>query len=431
MKKTFPNVFEKRLRMAKSLLIYCSLGNEDHLVGNLWTHASKGRQSASFEYSNYWINYENAFSLEPALPLVRGTFQTEPGLSMFRSITDSAPDRWGRMLMQSRERKDAKRKGRTQRTLLESDYVLQVNDTARHGALRYCYSEEKTFLSSDNIDPIPPLIQVQQLLSASNRILNKKENDDDINLLIAPGASLGGARPKANVIGRNKELMIAKFPFHLDAYDMQKWEAVALILAKQSGINVSPFQIMPVNNQSVLLLSRFDRKNNHRIPFVSALTMLGARDNEQRSYLEIADILRSYGSSSKKDLKELFTRIIFSILISNVDDHLRNHGFLKDSVGWHLSPAYDLNPTPVDLKARILSTCIDFDNPVASIDIAFEVCEYFDLKINQAREIALNVATIVKNWRKIAANNGIKPVEIERMASAFEHDELEMCLKHT
>ncbi|ETR67923.1 MAG: HipA domain-containing protein [Candidatus Magnetoglobus multicellularis str. Araruama] len=373
--------------MEKSVLVYCTLENVNHFVGRLWTHASKGRQSATFEYTSHWIDYENAFALEPALPLVRGSFHTEPGLLMFRSFADTAPDRWGRMLMQRRERKDAKNNNRTPKTLLESDYLLQVNDTARHGALRFSDTEEKYFLSSDDKNPIPPLIQLQKLLSASNRIQKNTENDNDIHLLISPGASLGGARPKANVIGNNKELMIAKFPFHLDDYDMQKWEAIALTLAKQSGINVPPFQIMPVENQSVLLISRFDRKKNERIPFVSALTMLGAKDNEQRSYLEIADVIRSSGSSSKMDLKELFTRIIFSIHISNVDDHLRNHGFLRNPNGWRLSPVYDLNPTPVDIKERILSTCIDFDNPIASIDIAFDVCEYFDLNITQARKI--------------------------------------------
>jgi len=407
--------------MEKSVLVYCTLENVNHFVGRLWTHASKGRQSATFEYTSHWIDYENAFALEPALPLVRGTFQTEPGLLMFRCFADTAPDRWGRMLMQRRERKDAKHNNRSPKTLLESDYLLQVNDTARHGALRFCNTEEKHFLSSDDKNPIPPLIQLQKLLSASNRIQKNTENDNDIHLLISPGASLGGARPKANVIGTNDELMIAKFPFHLDDYDMQKWEAVALTLAKQSGINVPPFKIMPVENQSVLLISRFDRKKYERIPFVSALTMLGAKDNEQRSYLEIADVIRSSGSSSKMDLNELFTRIIFSIHISNVDDHLRNHGFLRNPNGWRLSPVYDLNPTPVDIKERILSTCIDFDNPLASIDIAFDVCEYFDLNITQARKISQKIAAIVKNWRKVATSIGLKAFEIERMSSAFEH----------
>jgi len=415
--------------MEKSILIYCSLNNENHIVGTLWTHASKGRQSATFEYSNHWINFENSFALEPALPLGRGRFHTEPELSIFRSIADSAPDRWGRMLMQRQERKISKDNGRTPKTLLESDYVLQVNDRARHGALRFCYNEGENFLNSDEINAIPPLIRLQKLLSASNRIQTNKEKDGDINLLISPAASLGGARPKANVIGSNNELIIAKFPFYLDEYDVQKWEAVALILAKKSGINVSPFKIMSIENQSVLLLSRFDRKNNSRIPFVSALTMLGAKDNEQRSYLEIADVIRNYGSFPKEDLKELFKRIILSILISNVDDHLRNHGFLKDSYGWRLSPAYDLNPTPVDIKERILSTCIDFDNPTASIDIALDVCEYFDLKTNQAKDITRKIANIVKNWRKVAKSNGIKAAEIERMSTAFEHDELKVCLK--
>ncbi|MBF0452931.1 MAG: type II toxin-antitoxin system HipA family toxin [Candidatus Magnetomorum sp.] len=408
--------------MQKIIYVHCQLEDQNYLVGTLWPHAAKGRQSATFEYNDQWLKNQKAFSLEPALPLGKGVFQTEARLSLFRSMGDSAPDRWGRMLMQRHERKHAKVRGITPRTLLESDYLLQVNDLARQGALRFSTTEKGPFLTADTSNPIPPLVQLTALLSASNRVQKNTETDHDMEILFAPGASLGGARPKAMVLDMNNEILIAKFPLYLDEYDMQRWEAVALTLAKKCDINVPCFRLVPVDNSFILLVSRFDRNKQLRIPFVSALTMLGANDNEQRSYLEIADIIRSYGSCPQKDLRELFRRIIFSILISNVDDHLRNHGFLRDSSGWRLSPVYDINPTPSDINERVLSTCIDFDNPTGSVDIALEVCEFFDLQKNQAEKIIRNMARIIKDWRNAARNQGIPEIEMERMASAFSYE---------
>jgi serine/threonine-protein kinase HipA len=224
-------------------------------------------------------------------------------------------------------------------------------------------------------------------------------------------------------------LAIAKFPHKSDETKVELWESVALRLAARAGIHVADSRIEIIADKPVLLLRRFDRQNGSRIPFLSAMSMLGAVDREQRSYMEIADAIRRYGATASSDLKQLWRRIVFSILISNTDDHLRNHGFLyQGNNGWTISPAYDLNPVPVDVKARILSTAIDVDNPTASVDLALSVAEYFDLRIDEARQIAAEVGNAVSSWREEAKRVGIADAEIKRMSSAFDHDELKKAL---
>lgn len=205
---------------------------------------------------------------------------------------------------------------------------------------------------------------------------------------------------------------------------MVVWEAVALTLAERAGIPAPQWRLETVADKPVLLLRRFDRKQGMRIPFVSAMSMLDARDNEARSYLEFVDILRQHGAAPKVDMHALWRRIVFSILISNTDDHLRNHGFLwAGPAGWRLSPAYDLNPVPADIKPRILTTAIDLDDDTASLKLALDVAGYFELSPEEAREIVAEVGKAVSTWRKVAAKLGLTPVEVDRMASAFEHED--------
>jgi serine/threonine-protein kinase HipA len=256
------------------------------------------------------------------------------------------------------------------------------------------------------------------------------ESDADLRLLLAPGSSLGGARPKASVRDGGGCLSIAKFPQDGDEVSTVLWEAVALTLAENSNIRVSQWWLETVAKKPVLLLRRFDRDGEKRIPFLSAMSMLGAKDNEQRSYLELADILRQFGAAPKVDMHSLWRRMVFNILISNTDDHLRNHAFLYEGqVGWRLSPAYDLNPMPVDIKPRILSTAIDLDSGVASLELAFSVANYFQLSKKEAVKVAAEVGAAVSNWREVALKVGLKSAEIERMSSAFEHADLKQALK--
>ncbi|QQR57470.1 MAG: type II toxin-antitoxin system HipA family toxin [Candidatus Melainabacteria bacterium] len=406
--------------MDTEVYVHVELDEQNFLVGKLWARSRGNRESATFEYDDKWLSNPLRFSLEPSLKVGPGPFHTLNDRTLFGSFGDSAPDRWGRTLMRRAERLEATAEKRAVRSLREIDYLLGVNDFARQGALRFSLKENGSYLSTDGKKKIPPLINLSKLLSASKKVLSDKESSEDLKLLLAPGSSLGGARPKASILDKDGQLAIAKFPHTADEINTVIWEAVALTLAEQAGISVPVWRLEEIENNSVLLLRRFDRDGLRRIPFLSAMSMLNARDNEQRSYLELADILRVYGSSVKTDLHELWRRIVFSTMISNTDDHLRNHGFLLyGNGGWRISPVYDINPVPLDIKPRILSTCIDLDDGTASLELALSVHKYFDLSETEAKEIINKVKSSVKNWRKVASDFGIKKTEIERMKSAF------------
>jgi serine/threonine-protein kinase HipA len=274
---------------------------------------------------------------------------------------------------------------------------------------------------------MPPVVELPKLLAAAQRVIDEKETDEDLRLLLAPGSSLGGARPKASVREKSGSLAIAKFPRKDDEVNTVVWEAVAFALTKKAGIDIPSVRPETVGKKPVLVLKRFDRMAARRIPFLSAMSMLSAKDNETRSYLEIVDALRQHGAAPIKDMEALWRRMVFNILISNTDDHMRNHGFLyKGQSGWRLSLAYDLNPMPVDLKPRILATAINEDDATASLSLAMEVAEYFDLNAAQAKSIAKEVGKSVSEWRDEALGHGIKKAEIERMGSAFEHEDLRL-----
>ena len=335
------------------------------------------------------------------------------------------------MLFRSRraERRRAEHERQAPHSLREIDYLLMVDDEARQGALRFAEREGGPFLAGRGPVKIPPLVELPRLLSAAEHVLSDTDTDEDLRLLLAPGSSLGGARPKASVRDRDGELAIAKFPSKGDEVNTVLWEAVALTLAAKGGIVVPTWRLEAVAGKPVLLLRRFDREPGLRIPFLSAMSMLDAKDNEARSYLEFVDVLRQHGAAPKEDMHALWRRIVFSILISNTDDHLRNHGFLwTGPTGWRLSPAYDLNPVPTDIKPRVLSTSIDLDNGTASLKLALEVASYFELGEAEARRIAGQTGQAVATWRKHAAKLGITTTEIDRMASAFEHEDLQAAL---
>jgi serine/threonine-protein kinase HipA len=346
---------------------------------------------------------------------------------MFGAIGDSAPDRWGRALMRRMERRRAEGEGRAPRTLQEIDYLLLVDDEARQGALRFAEREGGPFLREEGVKRIPPLVELPQLLSAAEHVMENKDTAEDLRVLFAPGSSLGGARPKASVIEKDGHLAIAKFPRKDDEINTVVWEAVALDLAKKAGIAVPAFRVELIAKKPVLLLRRFDREGASRIPFLSAMSMLGSKDNETRSYLEIVDALRQHGAAPKADMEALWRRVVFNILISNGDDHLRNHGFLyAGRDGWRLSPAYDLNPVPTDVKPRVLSMAINEDDNTASLALALDVAAYFELDAVQARGIAAQVGKAVSKWRDESARHGLSKAEIDRMASAFEHEDLRL-----
>jgi len=415
--------------MSQPIIVHMDIQGETQLVGRLLGHSRGDRQSATFEYDRSWLVNPHRFPLEPALKLGPGPFHTSSDKTLFGAIGDSAPDRWGRVLMRRQARHLSRKEGHPPGFLTEMDYLVRVEDEVRQGALRFSYDESGPFLTQYQGSAIPPLIELPGLLTAADHISANSDTEEDIRLLMAPGSSLGGARPKASVRDRLGNLALAKFPCKSDEMSTELWEAVALTLAEQSGISVPEWNKISVAGRSILLLERFDRDGCVRIPFLSAMSMIGARDNEVRSYLEIADALRMHGARPRRDMLRLWRRMVFNILISNVDDHMRNHGFLYEgSLGWILSPAYDLNPTPEDISPRILSTAITYDDATASLENAFEVVDYFEIDLNRAREIAAQVGMAVKRWRTEARRFNLPEHEIERMESAFEHKDLALAL---
>lgn len=410
---------------APDAFVYVDLDGRARFVGRLWIHTKRSGQSASFEYDPSWIDAGHRFALEPALRVGPGPYHTAAGRALFSAIGDSAPDRWGRTLLARRERLEAKEQGRASRTLLEIDYLLGLSDFTRQGALRFKREEGGPFLAEGG-ENVPPFIDLGRLLHAAERVTEDEETEEDLRLLLAPGSSLLGSRPKASVKGTGGGLMIAKFNRLDDDYDVGRWEGVAMKLAEMAGLNVASWTVEQVDGRTVLLMERFDREGEIRIPFLSALSMLEAADGEHRSYMEIADALRMHSASAGEDLRELWRRVVFTVLVSNTDDHLRNHGFLYTGVqGWRLSPAYDLNPVPTDISPRILSTAIvEGDDRSASIELAFLVAEHFGLGNAEAKEIITQVAAAVAQWRDVARDLGASKGECDRMATAFEHEDL-------
>lgn len=416
--------------MDRQALVFVDLEGTAHLVGRLWARVRKGREGATFEYDTGWLANPARFALEPALQLGAGPQHTGADRAIFGAIGDSVPDRWGRTLIGRAERLRAKAAKRTPRTLFEADYLLLVDDETRLGALRFKETEDGPFLADHHARRVPPLVDLPRLLRAAEHVLSEDDTDADLRLLLAPGSSLGGARPKASVRDRDGRLAIAKFPSRQDLLDVVRWEAVGLTLAEAAGLPVPEWRLDNVAGRPVLIVQRFDRAAGRRIPFLSAMSLLGARDNELHSYLEIADGLRQYGAAPTEDLVLLWKRIVFNVLISNTDDHLRNHGFVHaGGAGWRLAPAYDLNPMPIDIKPRMLSTAIEAEDPSASLDLAFGVAEMFALQPADARKFAKEVGTAVGRWRKVASGLGLKKQEIDRMSSAFEHADARQAMK--
>ena len=412
----------------RNIEVHLETDNGSTTVGLARINHARGNETMVFEYDDSWLASAQRFALEPSLPLTRGAFSPLAGQVLFGSIGDSAPDTWGRRLMQRAERRAAQKEGRSVRTLMATDYLLGVTDLTRLGALRFKLKGETDFQAQNSVG-VPALLDLGRLMQSSDRILRDEESDEDLQIIFAPGSSLGGARPKASVLDQNGALSIAKFSKENDDYSLETWEEIALRLARLSGIQTPEHQLVKVAGRAIMLSRRFDRQGARRIPFLSAMAMTGSRDGQTGSYPELVDILSMQGARTKSDAIQLYRRVVFNVMISNVDDHLRNHGFLwSGKTGWVLSPAYDLNPVPTDLKARILSTNIDLEEATCSLDLLEAACGYFGLALPTARTIIKEVAEVTKGWRAVASEVGAKASEMTRMASAFEHDDLRRAL---
>lgn len=408
--------------------VHIDLAGRTRRVGLARGNRARGGETFVFEYADEWLDDPDGFPIEPALPLTRGGFVPPAGRALFGSLSDSAPDTWGRRLMQRAERHQARRDHRAVRTLLDSDYLLGVSDQTRLGALRFRPMGEAAFHAPARAG-VPPLLELGRLLQITGRIQRDEETDEDLQLIFAPGSSLGGARPKASVVDPQGRLCMAKFPKETDEYSVETWEAIALSLAQRAGIAVPGHQLVQVAGKAVLLSWRFDRNDAGRIPFLSAMAMAGLKDGDRGSYPELVDLLTQHGAQARTDALQLYRRVAFNVLVSNVDDHLRNHGFLRQGpAGWSLSPAFDLNPVPADLKARVLATNIDLDEGTCSVDLLEAAAQYFGLGLKAARAILKEVATATARWPEVATSLGARAAEITRMASAFEHEDLKRAL---
>lgn len=406
----------------RRVLVFVQIEGENVLAGELWSHRRRGRESATFSYAAGYLERSAAFELDPALPLVDGLQQTPGEREIFGAFSDCAPDRWGRRLIGRSERRRAELEGQARRSLGEIDYLLGARDDMRQGALRFRDPDSGVFLA-DEESGVPHLVGLPELLSASERVEREEGDDEDLSLLLKGGSSLGGARPKAHVIDGDGRPAIAKFPRpEADDWEVIRWEAVALELAEQAGIEVPPARLVEVGGRSVLVLGRFDRVGSARVPYASAMTMLEARDRDQGSYLEIAEAIETHSPVASEDLAQLWRRLVFAVLISNTDDHLRNHGFLRRSTaGWSLSPAFDLNPDPEG--RRHLSTAIDFDRTEARVGTVLDVAAEFRLGEDAALRVLGEVAEATAGWREAAAAAGLGGAAIEAMRPAFEHEE--------
>lgn len=395
------------------------------LIGKLFVDVIKGGESYSFEYSKDWLaNNKLQINLDPELMPFSGR-QFPTGKNIFRIFADASPDRWGRVLMNKRERLLAERENRKPAKLYDSDYLLGVYDETRMGGIRLKLEEEGPFLSDDKDTAIPPWASLRNLEEASRKF----ENDEGgitnkwLNQLLKPGSSLGGARPKATVVDTKNQLWIAKFPSKNDDSDTGAWEKVVHDLARMCGLNVPESKIEKFSKLgSTFLVKRFDRNGDKRVHFASAMTVLGKNDgasaDDGASYLEIAGFIKSYGAKPKADLVELWRRIVFNMAVTNTDDHLRNHAFLLTKKGWILSPLYDVNPVPYGDELSLLVD--DRDNSI-SIELAVQTAPRFGISEKDALLYAEDILLTVKNnWEKLAKEYGLTRGQIEDMRPAFE-----------
>lgn len=403
-------------------------GGADPLVmGTLRCHRSGSGELLSFAYDEGWLRRPQALSLDPDLALVSGLQYPEAAQATFGIFRDASPDRWGRLLMQRRESLSAHDNQRRPRLLTEWDFLLGVYDETRLGALRFRQAPGLPFIDDDRRRGVPPISSLRELQAASLNLEQHEYRPDHpdyakwLAQLIAPGTSLGGARPKATVRDETGALCMAKFPSRNDLRDVGAWELVAHRLAALAGITVPAARgmQMPGSAHTTFVVNRFDRNlQGHRLPFVSAMTLVQRTDGEAgASYLELVDQLRARGADPRADCEELFRRVLFSILIHNTDDHLRNHGFLVDEHGVHLSPAYDLNPT---VDQHDLSLAINEVETACDVDIAMAACRDYGLRSAAADRLLNQVRAAVAQWRDVANSVGISRAEQALMASAFE-----------
>jgi serine/threonine-protein kinase HipA len=398
------------------------------LLGILTVQRLRGKEIFSFEYQDSWVNESNPILfLDPNLGFYKGKQFLPDEKNNFGIFLDSSPDRWGRLLMRRREAWQAKQDGRAEKTLFESDFLMGVFDGHRMGGVRFKLNPDGPFINDQKKMATPPWTSLRELEQASLKL----EQDDALldpeyahwlSVLIDPGSSLGGARPKASVLDEKGNLWIAKFPSSKDDKNVGAWEMVLHRLALNCGISLPNARIQQFSSRHHTFLSkRFDRNTeSQRIHFASAMTLLGLQDGtdyvDGTGYLDIAGYITQHSPSVKEDLEQLWRRLVFNMLVSNTDDHLRNHGFILTKQGWRLSPAYDMNPNEMGSG---LTLNISENNNSLDLSLAMETANYYQLKKDTAERILQEMQKEVSVWRRTAKKFGISNSEIEQTKRAF------------
>lgn len=374
--------------------VFMNKDMKDILMGYLYIDNVRGKELQSFEYDEEYLKDENnQIFIDPNIEWFSGRQWVNENKNLFPVFTDSAPDRWGKILLNRKESYNAKKENRKPKTLMDSDYLLGVSDFARMGAIRFKLEDDEDFLSNEN--EIPPIKTLRELEAASISFEND-ENVEEYKMLLDTGSSLGGARPKANVIDTDGNIWIAKFPSKNDEYDVGDLEYKTYELAKKCGLNVVESNVLKLSKYgSTFLIKRFDRVNEKRIHFESAMALLGKYDGDKdTSYLDIVSFIKEHGTNVKNDLIELFKRVAFNILIKNTDDHLRNHGFLLKGKYWQLSPLYDVN---VNENGKYLSLNIDEHNSILDTDVLIDTAKYYGMSKDDAAKEVKNIKEIISN----------------------------------
>lgn len=382
-------------------------------AGMLYFHVRGKSQSSTFQYRSDFLARPDSYALDPQLPLSSGAFQATEEL--FGAFSDSAPDRWGRILIDRRARQMAREDGSAKRQVNESDYLLGVNDATRQGAIRFRHQGDEGFLTESN-RAVPKVVSLPGLLDAADRI--DEDDDSALKLLLDAGsASLGGARPKTAVQDQGG-LLLAKFPHRSDEWNVMAWEKTALDIAERAGIETPERRLEPVGDRHILLLRRFDRKRGGRLGYMSARTLLESRTSESADYSDLAEVLEITTAEATKDLQELWRRIALSIFINNTDDHLRNHGLIRTGRGWRLAPIFDINPDPDTAKRRVTSI-LGETHGAAQLEALREISEQLRIRPRGFSSMLTQVRDAAADWKQAATANGLSGKEITQMADAF------------
>ena len=413
----------------KKLYVYADFDwlKDVELIGELGYESLRGADSYSFTFDNEWLRLHSDLFLSDDLNNYPGQQYTQPDKDIFGCFSDALPDRWGRTLLLRREQIAATEEKRPVRRLSSFDFLTGIDDFSRMGGFRFKEDLDGEFINVSESLIIPPLTDIRELIAASAEIEKCEENNmlpdrKWIAQLVQPGTSLGGARPKANVVDADKTLYVAKFPSRKDDYDVGLWEHFSHLLATKAGVNVAQTKVLATGEKYHTLLSRrFDRaRDGKRIHFASAMSLLGLSDGDNATsghgYLDIVDFIIQNCTDVDRNLQELYRRVAFNICIGNTDDHFRNHGFLLTAKGWTLSPAYDMNPTLNEYQSLLISSTSN----KADLSVLLDACEDYMLNRKTAEKIVSEVVEAVKEWREIAIRQGVSKSEIDMFSGVLD-----------